>query len=262
VLSGLPLQGCSKLESYTPQEVSDAEAGDTFKPARYWALKQVTTTVVNVPFLSGIDALAAQSFNYYVLEWRQEGDTIYQDELLCVTEISEVMGVQTVVPDQFYIYHGFQTRKAEVSTMKVGADYIAPDNLSVYGAALDDPWSDPLPTSATSSTELDSDQDGSPGFTSVITGWLGDGYAEVYVAQRSVTTMSGQVVSNDRIEGNIAMDLEQVILGASEGDEWAAADGYESVQDPDPSHNFFILQALSGSMTCDQLLSQKDTLFD
>lgn len=265
VLTLLHLVGCNRnrIESYTPSEVSSVEEGDTFQPATYWALRWVTTTVVDAPILSAFDFLATQSRDYYIVEWRQDGLVVTQDEVKCALEISEVAGMQVSMPEQFFEYCAARVRMAELSEMTVGADYTS-DVLTLYGAQLENPYYEDLPTEADDARVEDSDRDGHPGITSIIEGWLGDGYAEVYVTQRAYTRLTGQIVRSDRIEGYIDQDVDQTVLGASEGDNWASGDGYGTRSDGVPEHNFFVMQALDGPMTCDEMnaLPDKDSLFE
>lgn len=256
--------GEPRLDSHTPLPVSEEEQGQTFVPAEYWVSKHVTTTVVDIPFLENLDWLAAQSTSYYLEHWTVEGTTITAHEELCRMEIEEVMGTQTIIPPQFYDCCSHSERTGSLTELAVGAEYSAPDLLTVYGADLEDPWTEPLPEDGSDARVLDTDADGHPGITSIIDGWIGDGYAEVYVAQRTITDLVGTLVRQDRLEGHIYMGLEQTILGASEGDDWATQDGFQSKQDGVPEHNFFIVQALSGPVTCEELLADPnfESLFE
>lgn len=244
-------------ETRTPPPVSEEEAGDTFNPAQYWALKQVFTTLVVLPVL-GPTEIAAQSENFYVLEMTRDGLTLIQQETYCWSSFQEVMGMSTWLLDGFYDATGVTERRAQLDTAEVGASYLAPDVLTVYGATLADPAGDALPTEPTDSRVEDFDHDGHPGFTAVVDGWLG--YAESYLVQRTVTTMSGTVIRADRIEGSISNTLEQNILDASKW--WAGLEGFESVPSGKPEENFFILQALDGPMTCAELEAAQADLFD
>ncbi len=261
---GLAVTACSdRITSYEPAGVVEEERGDTFQPARYWAMLWVTTTVIDAPILSSFEFLATQSRDYYVLEWEETGGHVYQHETKCALEISEVVGIQASMPQQFFDCCASRTTDATLSDMVVGADYSA-DVFTLYGAALGDPWEEDLPTDPDDPRVEDTDLDGHPGITSIIEGWLGDGYAEVYVTQRAHTVLDGRVISAGRIEGYIDQVVEQTVLGASEGDDWASGDGYGTRPDGVPEHNYFILQALDTPMDCATMnsLPDKDALFE
>lgn len=260
---GLALSACGgrdadqeELEVHTPQPVSEEQEGDLFEPAQYWALRQVFTTLVVLPVV-GTTEMAAQSDNYYVLTMRRDGDTLVQDETYCWTSFEEVAGISTWLTDDFYAATGVSQRIAQLSEPVVGGRYLAPEVLTVYGADLADPARDSLPTDPDDRRVVDVEGDGNPGFTAVVDGWIG--HAESYMVQRTVTTMSGQIIRDDRIEGTIDNTLEQIILDATKW--WAGLDGFESVPSGKPEENFFILQAVDGPMSCDQLRDQADTLF-
>lgn len=257
LLVTLLLAACGepRLESHTPIPVDEEEEGQAFAPAEYWINKQVTTTVVDIPFLENMDWLAAQSTSYYLERWEINGNTVTTHEELCLMEIEEVMGTQTIIPPQFYDCCSHSERTAELEVLEVGTSYEALDILTIYGANLSEPWTEALPQEGTDARVVDTDQDGQPGITSIIDGWIGDGYAEVYIAQRTITDLVGTLVRQDRVEGHILMGLEQAILGATEGDDWATQDGFQSKQDGVPEHNFFIMQALPGPTSCAELLA-------
>ena len=246
------------LDVHTQAEVDDEQVGQTFDPPRFWAMKQVVTTLVVVPF-NGETEMAAQTASYTVMEWEVQGDgSIIQHEHYCWSEISEVAGMTTSLPEAFYDAANSDERDAVLSDMTVGSTYIAADHLSLYGAELDDPVGEALPTSPDDPRVVDFEGDGKPGFTAIVSGWLGT--AEAYMAQRSVTTMQGQLLNQGRIEGGVTQTLEQQILDADKW--WAAMDGFQSVPDPEPSHNYFVLKATDGEMTCDELAGVYTSFFE
>lgn len=252
--------GCNKdddeLQSRTPPPVVEEELGDSFQAGQHWVLKQVMTTNVVLPFV-GETSMSAQSQNFMIIDMVQEGESLYQYETYCWSDFEEVAGMRTYLPDAFYNSLEGTLREGTLSDLEVGATYSAPDYLTVYGAELTDPSRDPLPSELSDSRVIDEEGDGAPGFTAVVTGWMGD--ADVYMTQRTFTTMTGQVISSTRIEGTITNSLEQNILDATTW--WAALEGFESVPSGVPEQNFFIMLALDEPITCEELEQTHESLF-
>lgn len=97
----------------------------------------------------------------------------------------------------------------------VGARFEPPDLFSLIGAELDDPRNDPLPTQANPLSALDEDDDGHPGVTVYADTLLCAQQESVFVALRTVGTMSGTVHSADSFDGTLEPVLEQSVLGYS-----------------------------------------------
>lgn len=127
----------------------------------------------------------------------------------------------------------------------------------LHGVRLDNPDTDPLPTSASDSRVFDQDGDGKPGIT-VHACALGAITGDVYIIERLRTRLEGQVVSPDQIEGWIEGTVEQVVLGATHplflGD-------ILSRSDPVSAHSFFVLQRMDPTWGCQEILLHQATLF-
>lgn len=147
------------------------------------------------------------------------------------------------------------SRTATLSAAETGASFTAGPHIDLLGVALDDPAGDDLPTEPDDDAVVDHDGDGEPGVTvHVDQEIMGEG--DVYVAQRSTTTLEGVVVATDRIEGWIDATPEQSVLGASE---WWLELETESIPDPDSS--YFVFQEIDTGWGCAEILAAKEDLF-
>jgi hypothetical protein len=127
----------------------------------------------------------------------------------------------------------------------------------VKGVRLENPESDPLPTSADDPRVFDQDGDGNPGVTVhvEVMGLIG---GDIYVVQRDRTRLSGVVTSDVAIDGLVEWTSEQSVLGASN----AFLLGGTAVRpDPDLSHSYFRARRVEGHVTCADLADVAEALF-
>ncbi len=272
----LALSGCTPTTGDSPFEVGDVDdpgtnldsdvedtdaTGDTDSgpttDRRTFAMIQTTRSLVEDPSPLTNDQEPTDTTALLLLDWTREGTTISWDETLCDLSSTEVFGTVTSFPSAFVAAIPVRSRVATLSSAETGADFSAGPFVDVIGAKLDNPASDSLPISELDPDQWDQDADGKPGMTvHVSNNFLGEG--DVYVAQRANATLTGTVLSDDRIEGSVLFSQEQMVYGAST---WWLELETNTIANQDPAYNFFILQAVESGTSCADIVAEQATLF-
>lgn len=218
------------------------EDTDTPPDRRTFAAREVVASLVTNPNpMSSQDGVSLTA-STKLLDWERDGTAVTWAETVCGMEQSEVFGTLTSFPPAFVDAIEPVLREAWLDEAAVGAELSAGPWVELVGVALNDP-SDPLPTDADDPHVVDSDRDGHPGVTvHVDQSILGEG--DVYVIQRTTTTLTGVMVADDRVEGYVEATTEQVVLGASTW--WLELDT-DTRPDPDPTHSWFVWQEIDAA---------------
>ncbi|MDF1565779.1 MAG: hypothetical protein P1V51_22280 [Deltaproteobacteria bacterium] len=225
---------------------------------RVFALEQVSSEIVTNPSPFSNDTAVSSLTAWLRVRWSREGEEIVWDEALCAMRSNEIFGTTTRYPQAFLESIPRRQRSGRLAAAQVGATFEAGPFVDLFGVRLTDPASEALPTGPDDPRVEDSDGDGEPGITvAVEQSLLGSG--EVFVAQRSTSSYEGVVVSPDRLEGEVRVITEKTVLGATAG--WLES-GTEAAPDPDPTHNYFIFQAVPDHTTCTQIVLNRDRIFD
>ena len=222
---------------------------------RTFAFKQSTRTLVDSPVGGGTEPSDTVALSR--VTWTRVGTELSWVEELCSLTSTEVHDTQTSFPDAFLRAVPDYVRTGTLSAAETGATFRAGPYVDVLGARLDDPARDALPTRESDSRQWDQDGDGEPGMTvHVDQAFLGEG--DVYVAQRTETSLEGVVVAADRIEGFVTLEQEQVVYDASTW--WLELD---TNQRPDTAreHNYFVFQQVDDATTCDDIVARQRSLF-
>jgi len=124
------------------------------------------------------------------------------------------------------------------------------------GANMDDPSKEPMVTADEDIRTFDHDVDGNSAFTIAFNGIIITG--PIYFVQRLTTKYIGELVSEGKIEGNVEWTDEQYTHqdtpnGTLKGQKETTTETNNSV---------FQFIKVADTMTCAELISQKDTLFD
>lgn len=149
-----------------------------------------------------------------------------------------------------------------VSPLEVGAEGEKPrsvqleEHVMVLGAELDDPASDPLPTSDDDTRVTDPDGDGKPGVTVSVDGFVS---GQVYLVQRLSRGLLGTVDEDGRIAGTVIGSGDQVVIGASSGILKTFTPRFE--YNPDPKRNTFVWVPVADDYTCERVIADRETLF-
>lgn len=253
------LLACSEPVEPESFEISDGEDGVELseQDSGWFALKHVVSTLVANP-LNQDERAPSLTTSYLLAEYTRDGTSVRWIETLCDISSTEVFGTLSSFPDAFVDTMPPRERTVTLSELATGATLDGGPFVDVNGAQLDDPDNDPLPEDPEASTVYDQDRDGEPGMTILIThDLLGTG--EIYAAQREWKSVTGELVSADRLEGYVDAEGEQTVLGASEA--WLTLSTPAPIPDPEPTHSYFILQRIDGD-DCGTVLAERAELFD
>lgn len=238
---------------------SDTGGGGGGADERTFAMIQVVATLVTDPGPFTDDVQSAQTVSLLLVDWRREGTAATWTETTCSVEQSEVFDTVTSFPDAFVEHLPVRTRTAELSAAEVGASLEGGPYVDLVGVELDDPSGDALPSDEGDDRVIDLDEDGHPGVTvHVDQAIMGEG--DVYVVQRSTTSLSGVVVAADRIEGYLDSVPEQSVIAASEW--WLELEAPPPEPDPEEANSYFVLQQVEDGTTCSAIIAQRGSLFD
>ncbi|MCL7971045.1 MAG: hypothetical protein M8866_03000 [marine benthic group bacterium] len=131
-----------------------------------------------------------------------------------------------------------------------------PDRVMVLGADLEDPGRDALPKDGDDPRITDPDGDGNPGMTVEVSGFVS---GQVYLVQRLVRGLTGELEPDGRITGNITGGGDQVVIGASNVILKSFTPTFE--HNPDPKRNTFVWVPVSEDSTCESVIAESDALF-
>jgi hypothetical protein len=165
--------------------------------------------------------LPVETRQLFRLRLVQHGTTIRAKSTLCAFKLPVVEGVATlIIPpklEQLLWTKGVETNGEYLSKPEtLGASYTPPPSLVLVGANLTNPATDDLPTLENPATSIDEDDDGNLGVTLEASLLTCETFQELYVALRTVATLSGTVLTPDVIEGTADVSLDQKVLGYSD----------------------------------------------
>ena len=142
-------------------------------------------------------------------------------------------------------------------------------NLSkarVWGIELDDPLADPFPTSEEVDDPriFDADMDGNPGVTLDING----GSCQIYIAQRSIEALRGNLMPDGSIEGDGSLFTLTAFIDATNP---LCATPYEVLGNDERGENYFRMVRVDergldfdanddGEVSCEEILVHRDEL--
>ena len=135
-------------------------------------------------------------------------------------------------------------------TFKLNKDW------ELRGANMTDPSTEKMVEKDTDSRIFDHDEDGNPAFSILFTSSLASG--TMYYVQRLSHVLTGKVVSEGKIEGNVEWTDEQY---AHQETPNITLRGQKTTE-TDHEKSVFQLVKVGDSMDCATLLEQADTIFD
>ena len=124
------------------------------------------------------------------------------------------------------------------------------------GANMDDPSTEAMVNADSDTRIFDHDGDGNPAFTIQFSSTLASG--KMYYVQRLSHILTGKVVSEGKIEGNVEWTDEQYAHQATENGNLKG----QKTTETDKTKSVFQLVKVDDSMDCATLLEQIDTIFD
>lgn len=159
---------------------------------------------------------------------------------LCNQTITPLIGaLQTFVPQRLLDRLPVPEGAAFLFGPAPGAAFLSDAIAQLWGATGLAPG-DPLPTDVNDPSVDDLDEDGEPGVTFVV-GTEAQTACEVRVVQRTVFTLSGQVVDATQVRGQSTSSLDQVVLAST-----AALCSTEAQFAPSPVESRFVLLRIDG----------------
>lgn len=186
---------------------------------------------------------------------RRDGADVFVGTRICAVRQDPIGRVRTVLDSAFVgALPSWESRATIQGTgpwLIVIAEYAA-----VIGADLEDPTSNPLPGSADDPRITDPDRDGHPGITVRIEGLVS---GEVYVVQRMVRGLEGELALDGRMFGTVLGTNEQQTLGASNLILRAFTPTF--VPDPEPDRNMFVWIPIAGEQDCADIVAAEDQVF-
>jgi hypothetical protein len=195
-----------------PEPLEDWDTTDAGPLTGIFAVEaQITANVV----------LPVATRQLFRLRLVQHGTNLRAKTTLCAFKLPVVEGVATlIIPpklEQLLWTKGVESEGEFLSDPKtVGAAYTPPPARVLVGATLADPENDPLPTFEDKTNAIDEDGDGHEGVTLSASLLTCQTFGELYVALRTVATLSGTVLTGDVIEGKADVSLDQNIIGYSD----------------------------------------------
>ncbi len=176
----------------------------------------------------------------------------------CSVEQEPLGPVQTELGPSFVAAIEPKEASITVSGPEAGPwDVVVGETVTVIGAELENPDSDPLPAEPDDPRVVDADSDGNPGVTVQVRGLI-DG--EVYMVQRLVRELRGRLEADRTMSGVISGRNESEVLGASNVVLRTFTPKFEPDRDGDD--NVFDWVPLADGTTCDALVADARRLFE
>jgi hypothetical protein len=233
-----------------------AEEGERALPelGGRWAQLQVTTLQIEVPVLGEV---VTTTKALLLFDLRQERERLHWKETVCQIDVDDGTPlVKTVLPPAFARAVSGVRRSARIIRDEAGYRLHQAKQFVVQGARLGDVRGEPLPTGVDDERLSDGDEDGKPGLTVVVKGIVS---GEMYVVQRDWTSLSGPIAASGFLDGLITWGLERHILAATD----SALSRITRIQPhPDSRLSYFRSTRVAAGTGCEELLAQRDTLFE
>lgn len=175
-----------------------------------WAMRQITTTVAEVPVIGKVFATTT-SVSLHKL--KHKGERLRGRGRICRVALDSGSAlVKTVMPRALLEVLPAPRIDAKLRDEGGHWSFSQARQTIVLGAKLDNPLTDPLPRLPGDAHVFDQDGDGYPAVTIRVSGIVS---GDIRVVQRSWTELVGERVTHDRIDGSIRFGNEQVILDAT-----------------------------------------------
>jgi hypothetical protein len=259
---GLLLLSLGVLATLLPTAGAEGDAGPAtgtgtrVSAADYagtWAQLRVQTARAQLPVIG--ETKVTTSFVLRLTQTASGRNLAVSVEACAVEQDSGTSIVRTIFPPALVEKLGrFQTT-ASLREEDGELQYFQARRFMVFGAQLEDPENDELPTDPEDERVIDGDGDGHPGVTVQIRGMLN---GDIYLVQRGWFTLRGTATGGDRIDGRIQWGEDRSMLGASNP---LLPDIPDSRPDTDPAASYFRTTRIDPALTCAEILAQRETLF-
>ncbi len=248
----------------SPDGDSEGEANDDnrdFSPetlSGLWAMKFcIAYTVVLPVFNQKVQMLISGIAR---IEAEMDGTDMHFTEHICdfSTKIVEDIDFNVIFPLETIEAIPAAARHAAFSELAENAVFQTSPAHDIYGVdptLFDDPHSDPLPDDPDDPRVIDFEEDGNPGITARISGIV---QGEVYVIMRMMRDMTGRIVNNRLIEGQIDSSVEMITLDAKPS---LIKLQLDLVPHPVPDLNRFEFIRLQSDLNCEDIFAREGELF-
>lgn len=155
--------GEAPLSDYATPTYAELPDGEALDLSGTWAWEVVQGQEVGKLFGEGTDPQTV--FAWRLVERTDGGDGSlgWQPLTTCLIYTTEVSNTATTFSDGYYADALTTPAVAQVSAAEPGASFTLPEQVELFGVALEDPRGDPLPTEPDDPRVFDLDLDGHPG---------------------------------------------------------------------------------------------------
>ena len=236
-----------------PPEASPSEL-DQFEErfAGTYGLRNSVTTVQSLPLMGESNTL---TLAYAIATISRDGDGFIISEKGCHVDSMPESGISTVIPDA--VPRSIPTTPQPFHLWEENGEvqWSRPEKVVLMGVQLENPANDELPSSSDDGRIWDQDEDGNPGITVTVEGFVS---GDIYVIQRTFSSYTGVVGDDDNFTGWVDELGQQQVIGATNP---MLNQNIPTEPHPDPDQSTVQLVRLAGATTCDELIQQKDSLF-
>ena len=243
----------------TPE--APAEAAEAPRPGpvqRTYVMRSTFTSQMKDPNpMSRGGWISTPTFTWSVLDWKQTGTRVEYVETTCGVATTKVFGAETVYRKAFIAAVPKRRVIASLSSTSPGAMFGAGPYAQQFGVSLDDPYNDPLPTDKDDPHMVDADKDGHPGVTVEIYHPM-VGRGEVYIAQRSVVRLEGEIDDKGVVRGFVRTAPN---MFKADANRWFLRGDTPQRPHPNPDLSPFIMKPMADGTTCADVMAHTEDWF-
>ena len=179
--------------------------------AGQWVMELVSLSDTPVPI---VDKVTAKTFTLVLVDVEQKENHLMLKETVCRLDTQLEMSVVQMTPSKHFTraLSGKKRKAHLVHGAEGGFELIINPRTIVHSARLEEPATEPLPTTPDDPRVYDADGDGHPGMTMRFSGLI---IGEAYLVQRTQSHMRGQFISPEHIKGPMTWRTEQSIVDVS-----------------------------------------------
>lgn len=239
------------IPSQDPTDLGDGEM------AGVWGMRlNLAVVTFGLPLLS---RQTTNSSHLTLVRARQQGDgPIELTEKICSIEMINFSDTEREASDLIHVTIPHRFLQAMPLTTREGTltadEFSASTSLELRGCMLEDPARDPMPTRLDYEANpedprlWDQDGDGHVGLTTLTDGVL---RGEIYIVQRLRLSLAGQRIDDERLQGLVSAQTEELIMSSSKP---ALIYDIDTAIHDDAQRTYFRLQRLSHEASCTDLI--------
>lgn len=218
-----------------------------------FAMRTRVATTQDVPVLG---RSSSTSISYSVAVIARDGKGLSLTEQGCHVDIDGSRSVTTTVPDA--IAESIVPTPRELRVWEEGSTlkWARPLAIIVVGAKLTDPANEALPKDASDSRVWDQDKDGKPGVTVKVSGFAS---GDIYVVQKQMSVLAGELEPSGDLKGLVADTSEQSVIGASNP---VLNQNIANMPDADASKSNVVFVKQAAGLTCQDLMTRRKQIFE